>query len=274
MSTKRKLLLLLIIWVILTFIIGLVSYFFYPSWLAAAPLLAIIAAAAALAILDQLGGAVGLIDRLFPTPDQSNHEQGTNKNELQNKVHTHDNKVDIIGDGVHIEGGIHFHTSSTSSEQTNQQLSPVIQSHISTDQTEASLTTEDVSAIDQQARAIQEKIIMFQGSFSLRPEIILAFEELSNEIMQSVILINQYLQENPTHFLKLVLQSNIEMILSQCETVRQEIGQALLQANKDSFGYFTKDSKDALGNLGKNWEKFIINLERGNLSSGYKLSDE
>lgn len=268
MSTKHKLLLLLIIWVILTFIIGLVSYLFYPSWLAAAPLLAIIAAAAALAILDQLGGAVGFIDRLFPPADQPKNESDAHKIELQHEVHTHDNKVGIIGDSVHIEGGIHFHTSSTSSEQTNRQLSPVIQSHISTDQTEASLTTEDVSAIEQRARAIQERIVIFQGEFFLHPEIILAFEELSSEIIQFIALINQYLQENPTHFLKLVLQSNIEMILSQCETARQEIGQALLQANKDSFGYFTKDPKDALENLGKNWEKFISNLERGNLSSG------
>jgi uncharacterized membrane protein (UPF0136 family) len=65
MSTKRKLLLLLIIWVILTLIIGLVSYLFYPSWFAAIPVLAIVAAATALAILDQLGGAFGFIDKLF-----------------------------------------------------------------------------------------------------------------------------------------------------------------------------------------------------------------
>jgi hypothetical protein len=36
-TTKRKLLLLGIFWLILTAIIGLISYLYYPSWLAAAP---------------------------------------------------------------------------------------------------------------------------------------------------------------------------------------------------------------------------------------------
>ncbi len=353
MSTKRKLQLLLIIWVILAFIIGLVSYVFYPSWLAAAPLLAIVAAAAALAILDQLGGALGFIDTLYPAADTSQDERVNDKNEPQPEVHTPDGQIGFIGDHAYIEGGIQFHTAQTLSEQTNRQASSIIfilrekiaetynldeirllcaplnvdydelagdtkslkieslvtfmqrrgrmdklitwleqdrphsnwpgisvvakeiedeslveQSQATTHQVDTPLAVEDISIVGQQLHTLLETVHIFQKQLSPRPELVLAFEELSAEIRQITTLIDHYLQENPTHSLKRVLQSNIDTILNQCEIVRQELGQALLQANKDPFDDFTQGPGEALENLGKHLVKFTANLERGGLSSG------
>lgn len=67
-QTKRKLLLFISIWLILAIIIALISYLFYPNWLEFWPLLLIAAAGGSLAILDQLGGALGFISEISSDP--------------------------------------------------------------------------------------------------------------------------------------------------------------------------------------------------------------
>lgn len=321
-------------------IIGLVSYLFYPDWLAATPLLAIIAAAAALAVLDQLGGALGFIDKLFPGPGRFQGSPSTDRNSLaQHSGQVTDAQTSIIIDSTHLESNPHL----IAGERINQQSSsfvfklhermaevydlneikllcfslgvdydelagntkslkiealitflrrrgrldeltarakedrphidwpemPVITQEeeikaypLGYGKAKSPPTEVDIFTIQQQAHTVQEALLVFQDRLSIRREIIPAFKELSVNMKQLTGLVENYLQENTMHFLKRVLENNIEAVLNECETVKHELRQALLRTNQKPFNDFTQEPKDALIRLNKNWANLIANLEK------------
>lgn len=123
----------------------------------------------------------------------------------------------------------------------------------------------DITVVREQAYRLQVKLVTFQETLLIHPKIVLAFKELSAEILQLTNLIADYLHLNPTHPAKRVLRNNIDAISNQCQTVKHELEQALLRVNKEPFDNHLQRPQNALANLSKTLARFTANLERERL---------